>query len=481
MERLSPQDASFLYLEDANNPMHIGSVAVFEGPSPAYGDFVRMVASKLSLVPRYRQRVRFVPLGLGRPVWTDDAHFQILYHVRHTAVPPPGGSEQLRNLAGRVLAQHLDRTKPLWEMWLVQGLEDDRWALISKVHHCMVDGISGTDLLTVLLDLEPQPAAPAATPWSPEPKAAPAQLIADALTDTIRSPLKRLQALPALAGMVVQPREQLDMVRTLGGSLLSRPRPAAPTLNGPVGPHRRWSWAQGSLNHVRTVRRGLGGTVNDVVLAAVTRGFRDLLLARGQPVEGRVVRSMVPVSVRAAHEVGTFNNRVSAVFPELPVGVANPVERLDEIRLQMDGLKESRQAVAGDALARMSGFAPAMLLDLAARLTARLPQRLVQTVTTNVPGPQFPLYAVGRQLVEAYPYVPLGGQIRIGIAIFSYRGQLNFGVTGDFDSVPDLDVLCHGIEEGLDELVRAASPPATLEQRSPAPRRRRRSPARSAQ
>jgi WS/DGAT/MGAT family acyltransferase len=232
---------------------------------------------------------------------------------------------------------------------------------------------------------------------------------------------------------------------------------------------------------VKAVRQGLGGTVNDVVLAAISRGFRDLLLERGEPVEGRVVRTLVPVSVRTAAERGTFNNRVSGVFPELPVGIADPVERLEDIRQQMDGLKESRQAVAGEALTRMSGFAPALLLDLGARLSARLPQRLVQTVTTNVPGPQFPLYAVGRQLLEAYPYVPLGGQIRIAIAIFSYVGRLTFGVTGDFDTAPDINVLCRGIEAGIAELVDVASArpapargPASRDNR----RRRRTRPAR---
>lgn len=458
MERMTPQDASFLYLEDENNPMHIGSVAVFAGPPPPYGDFIRMIAGKLPLVPRYRQRVRFVPFGFGRPVWGDDPHFQILYHVRHSAVPSPGGSEQLRNLAGRVLAQRLDRTKPLWEMWLVEGLEDGRWALISKVHHCMVDGVSGTDLLSVLLDKDPRPVRAAPGPsWSPEPELGTVRLLADALNDGLRSPVQRLQALPALAGLLAQPGEQLELLRAIAQSFLSRPRPAVHSLNGPVGPHRRWSWAQVSLEQVKTVRQGLGGTVNDVVLAAITRGFRDLLLARGEPVDGRVVRTLVPVSVRGQAERGTFNNRVSAVFPELPVGLADPVERLEDIRLQMDGLKESRQAVAGEALTRMSGFAPALLLDLAARLSARFPQRLVQTVTTNVPGPQFPLYAVGRRLLEAYPYVPLGGHIRIGVAIFSYVGRLSFGITGDFDTSPDVDVLCHGIEVGMEELVAAAS------------------------
>jgi len=453
---MSAPDAMFLYVEDAKNPMHVGSVAIFEGPAPRYGDLVRIVVRKLHLVPRYRQRVRFVPFELGRPVWADDPHFQILYHVRHTAVPPPGGDDELRNLAGRLLAQHLDRHKPLWELWMVEGLADGRWAAVSKVHHCMVDGVAGTDLLSVIFDHSPHPRTLPDVPWAPARESGDLRLIADACIDSVVHPLQRLTTLPPLVRAPVRhPRQAFELVAGLAEDWLW-PRQVPRSLNGPIGPHRRWSWVKGSLDEVKEIRRALGSTVNDVVLAAITRGFRELLLSRGEPVEGHSVRTLVPVSVRSEEERGLLTNRVAGVFPDLPVGIADPVQRLVEISGQMTGLKDSKQAVAGDALVGLAGFAPPMWLALAGRLGLSVPQRLIQTVTTNVPGPQTPLYVGGRRLLDCYPYVPIAGQIRVSVAIFSYAGELNFGVTGDYDTVPDLAVLCGGIEKGLAELLAVA-------------------------
>ncbi|GAC1617435.1 MAG: wax ester/triacylglycerol synthase family O-acyltransferase [Candidatus Dormibacteraceae bacterium] len=460
MDRMSPQDAMFLHVEDDNNPMHIGNVSVFEGPAPTYGDLVRMVAANLPLVPRYRQRVRFVPMELGRPVWVDDAHFTILYHIRHTALPRPGGADQLRNLAGRVFAQNLDRGKPLWELWMVEGLEEGRWALISKVHHCMVDGVSGTDLMTVLLDREPQPAPTRAPAWHPAKEPSDLHLLADTLADGLLEPIDRIRGLPILARAQLFSGLNLADLRNLLMSYRTWLQPTAGSLNGPIGPHRRWSWANATLDQVKEIRAGLGGTVNDVVLAVITRGFRDLLLSRNENIEGKVVRTLVPVSVRSESERGTYNNRVSGLFPGLPVGLDDPVERLENLRQQMNVFKESGQAVAGDVLTQLSGFAPPMFLSLSARLGTRFQQQLVQTVTTNVPGPQFPLYAAGKKMVYAYPYVPIAGSVRISIAIFSYLGGLNFGITADYDTVPDLDVLCRGIEDGVTELREIANRPA---------------------
>lgn len=445
--------------------MHVGTAALFEGPAPAYGDVVRLVVAKLHLVPRYRQKVRFVPLGLGRPVWVDDPHFQILYHVRHTAVPKPGGDEELRNLAGRVLAQHLDRTKPLWEIWLVEGLRDDGWALIAKTHHCMVDGIGGVDLLSVLLDQSADAPPSDEVPWTPSREPTDAELVADAFADTLRSPLTRLQALPIAARAPLPGAlESLDVWRGLAAAL-TRPAATPSSLNGPIGPHRRWSWVKGSLADAKEVRSVLGGTVNDVVLAAITRGFRDLILERGEPVAGRVIRTMVPISVRRQEDRGTPGNQLSCVFPELPISVDDPIERLEEIRRQMDGLKDSRQAVAAGQLAQMAGFAPAMWLALTGRLAARMPQRLVQALTSNVPGPQQPLYALARRLLDCYPYAPIGGNARVGIVVFSYTGQLNFGVAVDYDSVPDVEVLCRGIAAGIAELLQVARGQAVTPER----------------
>ena len=427
-DRLSPLDASFLHIEDDVSHMHIASVAIFEGPQPPFADIVSMVEAKLALVPRYRQVVKFVPFELGRPVWVDDPHFNIEYHLRHTALPAPGGEAELRKLVGRVMSQPLDRSKPLWEIWVVEGLEDGRWAMLAKTHHAMVDGISGTDLLAVIMDLSPEVVRPETRAWTPRPTPTGGQLVAEALRNVVRSPYEQVRALRASTRAV---RHALSHAAEVGQGVVAmaglvRATPVS-SLNGPLGPHRRYAWASTSVDDIKKVRKGLGGTFNDVVLASITNGFRELLLSRGEDVD-RVVRTLVPVSVRPrdasgkAVGDGTYQNRVSAMFAELPVDIEDPVERLHALTLQMEGLKDSKQAVAGEALTSMSGFAPPMLLALGMRLATRAAQRNVNTVTTNVPGPQFPLYAVGRKMLRAFPYVPLGGQMRIGIAIFSYDG-----------------------------------------------------------
>jgi diacylglycerol O-acyltransferase / wax synthase len=457
MERMSALDAGFYFLEHDNTPMHVGSVGVFEGPAPAYGDVVRLLLGKLPQVPRYRQVVRTVPLHLGRPAWIDDEHFEILYHVRHTAVPAPGGAEQLRNLAGRVFAQRLDMAKPLWEMWLVEGLAGGRWALISKVHHCMIDGVAGWDLAAALLDATPDATHPAPQPWVPAPPPPSAWVIADGLRDSIAAPLEQLARVPVLARNLPVSEDAREFVRGLPATLRRLASPAASSLNGPSGPHRRWEWTQASLAEVKRVRQALGGTVNDVVLAAVTRGFRDLLEHRGELDGSTVVRTLVPVSVRAEHEKGTLNNRVSAVLANLPVAEPDPVRRLTLLREQMDDLKSSRQAAGAQTLTELAGFAAPTLLALGSRLTFRFPQPLTQAVTTNVPGPQFPLYLLGRQLTEIHPYVPIASNIRISVGILSYLGKLNFGINADFDSVPDIGVLTGGIRDGFAELAARAA------------------------
>lgn len=455
MHRMSPQDASFLRIEDATTHMHIGSVIVAAGPAPTYADMCRFIEAKLSQVPRYRQKVRPVPFEVGRPVWVDDAHFHLPYHLRHTALPQPGGEAELRNLVGRVMSQQLDRTRPLWEMWIVEGLEDGRWAIVSKLHHCMVDGISATDILTVLLVDRAATALPPRVAWLPQDEPTDAQLLRDAVVELWTSPYEQLSAARALlrAPRHVAQLAQQTIRRSLSFARLARPTVATP-LSGPIGPHRRWAWARTSLADVTMIRAALGGTVNDVILAAVAGGFRALLLAREEPVTGTVVRSLIPVSVRRPSEKGS--NRVSAMVIELPVGEADPRRRLGAISAQMHDLKDSRQAVAGELLISMTGFAPPMLLALGTRLAAGFPQRNITTVTTNVPGPQRPIYAMGRRVLETFPYVPLANGVRISVAIMSYDGRLNVGVTGDYDTAPDIDVLCRGIEDSVGELVKAA-------------------------
>ena len=299
-DRLSPLDASFLHLEDSVSHMHIASIAIFEGPPPRFADVVDMVEAKLDLVPRYRQRVRFVPLELGRPVWVDDPHFNIEYHLRHTALPAPGGEDELRKLVGRVMAQQLDRTKPLWEIWVVEGLEDNRWAMLSKTHHALVDGVAGTDLLAVIMDLSPDAPRPERMEWVPQPEPSGLQLVVDALENIVSSPYEQLRAARAQTRVL---RRALDYGREVAGGVIALSglvRPSAPSsLNGPIGPHRRYAWTTTTVQDIKQVRQALGGTFNDVVLASITTGFRELLASRGETTE-RVVRTLVPVSVRPA-------------------------------------------------------------------------------------------------------------------------------------------------------------------------------------
>ncbi|MDX8033202.1 wax ester/triacylglycerol synthase family O-acyltransferase [Lentzea sp. BCCO 10_0856] len=458
---MSSLDASFYFIEDENVPMHVGSVLVFDGPAPSYGDVIRLFVSRLDQVPRYRQKVKALPFHVGRPVWVDDDHFNILYHVRHTAVPSPGGEDQLRNLAGRIFAQKLDDKKPLWEAWLVEGLEGGRWAIISKVHHCMIDGVSGSDMLQLILDFKKESALPEPKEWKPAPQPSTLDLVVDGVRDAVVTPVQHLSALPALARNMRSLNEIVDFGKTVLGSLPGTARRlvtrAATSLNGPIGPHRRWVWARANLAEIKQVRKAAGGTVNDVILTAITRGFRDLLEKRGELTEGMVVRTMVPVSMRKSDQHNELNNRVSAVLVNLPVGEADPVKRLASIRAQMDDLKSSRQAAGADVITNLSNFAAPTLMALGSRTAMRFPQQILQTVTTNVPGPRIPLYMLGRPLVEMFPYVPIASTIRITVGIFSYLDRFTFGINADFDGVPDVQLLADGIRAGFDEMVALAA------------------------
>jgi WS/DGAT/MGAT family acyltransferase len=458
VDRMSGLDAGFFFAESENTPMHVGSVAVFEGPAPSYGDVVRLLLSKLPLVPRYRQRVRPVPMQLGRPLWVDDPHFQILYHVRHTAVPSPGSDEQLRNLAGRVLGQRLDMAKPLWELWLVEGLADNRWAIISKVHHCMVDGIAGTDLMQLMFDVDPDATHEAPQDWTPQPSPSGLELVAGAVTETMTHPLQQLTSMPSVGSAVRAAKNLAGSSRMLAQTMPSLAKqavtPTARSLNGPIGPHRRWAWTDGKFEEFKTVRTAFGGTVNDVVLTAITGGFRDLLQGRGElSSEKLVVRSMVPVSVRGKDDRGSLNNQVSAVFVDLPVGEPDPVARLASIRGQMDEYKRTMQAVDARSIISMGDFVAPTLLSLGVRAALQAGQLWCQAVTTNVPGPRVPLYVLGRRMCSANAYVPIAGGTRVSIGIFSYLNTMTFGINADFDSFPDVEVLSGGIRRGIDELL----------------------------
>jgi diacylglycerol O-acyltransferase len=458
MERLSALDAEFLDLEDEQVHMHIAGACVFDDPPPRLGDVRTVVASKLHLIPRYRQRVRGVPLELGRPLWADDPHFDLDYHLRHTALPAPGDDAAFCHLMGRIMSQPLDRDRPLWEAWLVEGLEGGRWALVFKVHHCMVDGIAGVELLTVMLDLEVDAEIGDPQPWLPHPEPPAAMKVLDAWGGLLSDVFRTTRGIP---GSVAHPIAAARTVIATGEGVfrfIARLAPTQPlSIEGSIGPLRVWAHACASLADVKTIRSAFGGTVNDVVLAAVTGGYRALLSERGDSLERAVVRSLVPVSTRRADSQTMPDNRVSALLYELPVQVADPVERLEAVREQMTKLKSSHIPEAGEVVTSIGNLAPPMLVGPLSRMGMRLARRFGQhslnTVTTNVPGPQVPLYCLGHEMLEYRPFVPIGHGLRVGTAILSYNGKLFFGVTGDYETMPDIAVVATAAAAGIEELL----------------------------
>lgn len=458
-DRLSGLDTSFLRLEDGRAHMHVASLTVFDGPAPAFTDLCDHVESRLDLVPRYRQRVAEVPAQQGRPVWVDDPHFNLRYHLRHTALPRPGGDEELRRLAGRVFAQRLDRDRPLWEIWMVEGLREGRWAMLSKTHHALVDGVSGVDITTIMYDLDAHPAGPAqhASRWQPRPMPTRAQLLTSAFSERLVQPRAVIEELTALS---LRPRriaiEALRRVRDMGGFAIVglRPVPLTP-LNVPIGPHRRYAWVDADLDEFKQVKNRLGGTVNDVVLAAVSLALGRFLRRRGFDTDGVVLRAMVPVSVRSADDHGALGNKVAAMWAPLPVGIEDPVDLLADVRAAMRHLKDSGQAVGAQSITELLGFAPPTILSQAMRLAPH--QRYCNVVVTNVPGPQFPLYVLGHRLRALYPVVPVYDRLALNIAVLSYDGRLGFGLLGDYDAIPDLDRLAGDLDHAVAALLRAAS------------------------
>jgi diacylglycerol O-acyltransferase / wax synthase len=457
-DRLTGLDSSFLHLERDAAHMHVAGCMVFDGEAPTYDELVEQISGRLHLVPRYRQRLAFVPFNQGRPVWVDDPHFNIAFHVRHTALPSPGGEAQLKRLTGRVFSQALDRSRPLWEIWLVEGLSDERFALLSKTHHALVDGVSGVDIATVLFDTSPDP-MPVAAPdheWVARPVPSGAQLLADALLERATVPAEIVRGVRAtLRG----PRQLATRIaRAVGGvgAMARAGLQAAPPspLNVRIGPHRRFTWVRGDLQQFKTIKNALGGTVNDVVLTVVAGALGRYLRVHGEATEDLVLRAMVPISVRADVERGALGNRVAAMWAPLPIGLTDPVQRLLTISRDMDGIKESGQAIGAQVLTELTGFAPPTIMAQAARLQAR--QRLFNLVVTNVPGPQFPLYMLGRELEAMFPMVPLAENQALGIAIMSYNGQLNFGLNADYDAMPDLEAVADELRASIEELAAAA-------------------------
>ena len=460
-DRLTAVDASFLHQERQSSHMHVGAVLVFEGPPPGYEELLDQIESRLHLVPRYRQKLAQPPLGSGRQRWVDDPNFNLEYHARITALPQPGSEEQLRNLAGRTFSQRLDRSKPLWETWLVHGLDSGRFALISKTHHSLIDGIAGMDLASVLFDVSPVPNKLEAEPWTPHPEPSTAELLAEAAKDVISGPVavagKTLGALRRPARAISTLRESAEGIGEVLWAGLN-PAPTTP-LNVPIGPHRRLSKVRAELSDLKLVKNAFGGTVNDVVLTVVAGGLRSWLRSRGVRTEGLELRALVPMSIRTDVEKGDLGNRIAAMRGPLPVYVDDPVERLRLVSEAMAGVKDSKQALGAEVIAGLEDFAPPTLLAQASRLN--FSTRLFNLIVTNVPGPQFPLYLLGRELQELVPVAFLPEDHALAIAAISYNGAVDFGLLGDYDAMPDIDFVTAAIAESLGELVdraRAAEP-----------------------
>jgi WS/DGAT/MGAT family acyltransferase len=458
LDRLSAVDAGFLAQEKPNTHMHIGGLALFEGEPPGLEEFLAHIESRLHLVPRYRQKLATPPFETGRPLWVDDPTFNLAYHVRHTALPEPGGEDALLKMTARVFSQRLDRSKPLWELWLVERRAGEGWALISKTHHAVVDGVSGVDLASVLFDLGPEvAAADGAEPWIPQPEPSSAELAARGLTGAVRA---AAEVATGALGAVSNPGEALDRAREVAAGIgevawtaLNAP-PETP-FNVAPGPHRRIAVVRAGLDELKTVKDAFGTTVNDVVLAVVTGALAYFLQARGRRTEGIELKAAVPVSVRSDDQRGALGNQLTQVMAPLPVFLDDPIERLRYVKEAMDGLKESRQALAASAIASLQGFAPPTIHAQASRLN--FSGRFFNLLVTNVPGPQFPLYVLGRRLGEMFPIPFLAGERALAIAIMSYDGKVGFGLLGDYDALPDLDVVAEGIEASLARLLELAT------------------------
>jgi diacylglycerol O-acyltransferase / wax synthase len=475
-ERLSPLDSMFLHIESPSMPQHVGGLLLMEG-APLFDDDGRFrlddarrtIGNRLHLVPRFRKKLMFVPFEQGRPVWVDDDAFDLSYHVRLTALPAPGSEEQLKTLLGRLHSQPLDRRRPLWELWFVEGVEGDRVALISKTHHCMVDGVSGLDLATVLLDLTPEPTPVEPEEWTPEPAPTSLELLVESVVERVTEPAEIARTLRAAFRAPTQAVGKVIELAQAVVPLAPAARPAPPMpWNAPVSAQRRWEEVRISLPRVKAIKDAAiaaqltegRATVNDVVLAACTGALRNYLIDRGRTIEpDLVVKAMVPVSVRDESQKSVLGNQISMLAVDLPVGEADPRAWLPKVHDVVTSVKSSGQSVGADRLIQMSTFVPPTVLGLASRLLVR--SRLINLVITNVPGPQFPLYCMGAKVFEVFPYVGLAENLGLTIAVISYDGQMLFGITGDRELLPDLASLAGHLSKAFVELEDVVSRQAT--------------------
>jgi diacylglycerol O-acyltransferase len=458
-DRLSPLDASFLYAEHRTAAMHVGAVMTFTPPSKRPFDadaFTELIGRRLVLVPRYRQKVRDVPGHLGLPVWVDDPDFDLDFHVRRSALPAPGTEAVLRELVGRLLARQLDRSRPLWEVYLIEGLADGRFAVVTKTHHAMVDGLASMDIGAVLLDPTPHTRDTPPDDWRPAPEPSGLELAADAALHALRRPRDVLD----IAGRAVSDvRQAVSAAGRIAEVVVAAGRSAAavrpvPPLTAATGAQRRYGMERTTLADHRAVRKAHGGTVNDVVLAVVAGALRRWMISRGEPLTtGLAVRSLVPVSVRARARNHSVGNSISALFVDLPVAEPDPVRRLAAVRAAMDEHKRGGRAIGAATMINLFGLAPPIVHSLGARLAGQFTSRLFNVLVTNVPGPPRPLYAMGARMLDMFPVVPLGGGQAVAIGVTSYDGGMHYGLTADRDALPDLDVLAGAMSAALAELV----------------------------
>lgn len=456
LDRLTSIDAGFLHQEDRGAHMHIGGLGVFSGAPPTGEEFREHIASRLHLVPRYRQKLVEMPFGTGRPVWIEDPDFRVGYHVRHTALPSPGSDAQLLTLTSRVLSQRLDRTKPLWEMWLVEGLADGRFAIVAKTHHAMIDGVGGVDLLTTLFDLSPEPTVLEQAPWAPAPPPGALDLLAHGTKGAVRN---LVQLGTKSVSLAVHPkqavREATGVLTALGAAAAPLVSGAPPSLlNRTPGPHRKVEVVRTSLTDYKTVKQAFGATVNDVVLTAVSGALGRFLAARGEQVDGVRLKACVPVSVRSSQKEGAAGNEITIMTTPLPVGVTDPVARLALVHASMKDLKTSKQAEGAKVLTSIENALPPAVLARASRLG--FSSRMYNLLVTNVPGPQVPIYMLGRELQDLVPLAFLAPEHTLAIAIVSYNGAVTYGLLGDADALDDLGDLAQHLQDCLAELVAAA-------------------------
>ncbi|MDJ0496808.1 MAG: wax ester/triacylglycerol synthase family O-acyltransferase [Acidimicrobiia bacterium] len=463
-ERLSYLDNSFLALEARTTHMHVAGIAIFDAASLQRADggvaterIRALVESKLHLIPRYRQRLAWVPLE-QHPVWVDDASFNIEYHVRHYSLPRPGSFDQLRSLVGLIMSQQLDRTRPLWELNVVEGLEGDRFAIVSKIHHCMIDGIAGVDLMAVLLNLAPNDEIEDPVQFVPRRVPADSELL---VRETARRTSRALGAVRSVRQLGEDTRGLLydgaQRARAAGYSLASGwlTKASSTPLNGRIGSSRLFGTMTTPLSKVKEVKASAGGSVNDVVLATVAGGVRRFLAeTRGFDVTDLDFRAMAPVSVRSFDQRGTLGNHVAMWLVSLPVSRPDPLEQLEQVRQATQRLKETDQALGAATLVRLSAGAPATLVSMASRLAAGV--RPFNMTVTNVPGPQFPLYLLEAEMLESYALVPLWQAHGVGVALFSYAGTVFWGFNADYDVLPDVDEFALAMEAAFSDLHAAA-------------------------